>query len=127
MQSDITTVAQVGCGYWGPNLLRTFSNQPGCRVKWVAELSPARRDYVSRTYPATSPTDDWMTILDDPDVDAAVMATPACTHFALAHSAIQAGKHVFVEKPLAMSTDEVDSLMVAAQLAGRTLMVGHTF
>lgn len=121
------TVAQLGCGYWGPNLLRNFVAQPDSRVKWVAEQSEARRAYVESMYPTVRTTDDWRAVINDPDVDAVVVATPASTHFDLTRQVLQAGKHAFVEKPLAMSVAEADELVALAEATGLTLMVGHTF
>lgn len=120
-------LAQIGCGYWGPNLLRNFSSQPGCHVKWVAEQSPQRRAFVASNYPRTKAVPGWEPVLNDPEVEAVVIATPASTHAALATEALRAGKHVFVEKPLAMETREAEALAALAASAGRTLMVGHTF
>jgi len=120
-------LAQIGCGYWGPNLLRNFSAQPGCHVKWVAEQSPQRRAFVEAGYPKTKAVPDWETALNDPDVEAVIIATPAATHYTLARSALKSGKHAFVEKPLAMSTQEADDLTALAASTGRTLMAGHTF
>jgi predicted dehydrogenase len=123
----MTVVAQLGCGYWGPNLLRNFAAQPGCRVKWVVDPSPSRRAYVKQTYPGVQVTSEMEPVLADPEVDAVVVATPASTHHALAKAALARGKHVLVEKPLAMSTAEADDLAAAAGAAQRTLMVGHSF
>jgi predicted dehydrogenase len=120
-------VAQLGCGYWGPNLLRNLSAQPDCHVKWVAEQSPQRRTYVEANYPKTKAVPDWEIAVADPEVDAVIIATPASTHYSLAQAALQAGKHVFVEKPLAMCTREADELVALGATTGRTLMVGHTF
>lgn len=121
------TLAQLGCGYWGPNLLRNFAGQPGCHVKWVADQSPARRSYVESLYPTTQTTDNWAVAVDDPEVDAVIIATPASSHYALTKAALQRDKHVFVEKPLAMTTTEADELVALAAARGRVLMVGHTF
>lgn len=121
------TVAQIGCGYWGPNLLRNFSALPGVRVKYVAEPSEARRRYVETRYPATRTVTSPADIYGDPEVNAVVVATPAHTHFPLALQALQSGRHVFVEKPLAMSVSEVDTLAALAAKQRLTLMVGHTF
>ncbi|OGG46470.1 MAG: oxidoreductase [Candidatus Handelsmanbacteria bacterium RIFCSPLOWO2_12_FULL_64_10] len=120
-------IAQIGCGYWGPNLLRNFSAQPGCHVKWVVDQSPQRRAFVESNYPKTKAVPDWETALNDPEVEAVVIATPAATHCALAMDALRSGRHVFVEKPLAMSTQEADDLKALSASANRTLMVGHTF
>src|ERR1043166_151413 len=120
------TLTQVGCGYWGPNLLRNFSTQPDCLVKWVAEQSPERRKYVEQHFPKSRTSAVWQDCVNDPSVDAVVIATPASTHFGRAKAALQGGKHVFVEKPLAMNTREADELIELAATAKRTLMVGHT-
>jgi predicted dehydrogenase len=120
-------VAQLGCGYWGPNLLRNYSALPGCRVKYVADASPERRQFVTNNFPnsraVTSPDE----VFGDSEVDAVIIATPAGSHFELARKALLAGKHVFVEKPLATKVSEVDEL---AQIAGKqklVVMAGHTF
>lgn len=121
------TVAQIGCGYWGPNLLRNFSANPKCRVKWLADQSEQRQAYVHENYPQTQTTSEAETVINDPEVDAVVVATPASTHFELAKSCLKAGKHVLVEKPLAMFTKEADELVELAASAQKTLMVGHSF
>lgn len=120
-------LAQIGCGYWGPNLLRNFSAQPGCHVKWVVEQSPQRRAFVEANYPKTKAVPDLETSVNDPEVEAVVIATPAATHYPLVRDALKSGKHVFVEKPLAMSTQEADDLKALSASVNRTLMVGHTF
>jgi len=127
MDSPIVTVAQLGCGYWGPNLLRNFSAQRHCRVKWVVEQRPERQQYVRENYPHSRVTADWQAVLEDAEVDAVVIATPAATHFELTQAALQAGKHAFVEKPLAASVAEADRLCRLADETSRVLMVGHTF
>lgn len=121
------TVAQIGCGYWGPNLLRNFSANPGCRVKYVADASPDRRAFVTANFPRTQAVDTVAPIFADAEVDAVIVSTPAGTHFALAKQALEAGKHVFVEKPLATTTAEVDELARCAAARQLTVMVGHTF
>ncbi len=125
--TDIIAMAQIGCGYWGPNLLRNFTAQRGCSVKWVVEQSAARRSYVESNFPRTRTTTSVDEVLQDPEVSAVVVATPASTHFELARSALRSGKHVFVEKPLAMNTREADELVALARTSSRVLMAGHTF
>lgn len=120
-------VSQLGCGYWGPNLLRNFSIQPDCLVKWVADPAAPRRKYVEDNFPKTKATPNWEVAIGDPEVDAVIVATMASTHFKLAKEALEAGKHVFVEKPLAMTVKEADELIKIAESKSRTLMVGHTF
>ncbi len=121
------TLAQIGCGYWGPNVLRNFSSQQGCWVKFVAEINPERQAYVRANFPRSEVVDCLDAILNDPDLDAVVIATPASSHYGLAKKALESGKHVLVEKPLATSTVHADELVNLAASSGRLLMAGHTF
>jgi predicted dehydrogenase len=125
--SKLVVMAQVGCGYWGPNLLRNFSALRGCAVKYVVDSSDERRGFVSREFPRTLAVRDVDAVLCDPEVSAVVVATPAGSHFELARRALRAGKHVFVEKPLATSVAEVDELGAEARAQSLIVMVGHTF
>jgi predicted dehydrogenase len=125
--NDELILAQIGCGYWGPNLLRNFSAQPAAHVKYVADASAERRAFVEKNFPRTRAVDSCEAILADQDVDAVVIATPAGTHFTLALQALQAGKNVFVEKPLATKAAEVDELARVAREKNLVVMVGHTF
>lgn len=120
-------VAQIGCGYWGPNVLRNFSAQQDCWVKFVAEINPERQAYVRTNFPRSEVVADLDIILKDPEVDAVVIATPAASHYALTKQVLESGKHAFVEKPLATSTTHADELVNLASRCGQTLMVGHTF
>jgi predicted dehydrogenase len=120
-------LAQLGCGYWGPNLLRNFSANRDCRVSWVAEQSAARREYVEQQYPSIRTTASWEDVLADPEVDAVAIATPAASHYALTRAALLSGKAAFVEKPLAMSLAEARELTRLAADQQLPLMVGHTF
>jgi predicted dehydrogenase len=122
-----TTIAQLGCGYWGPNLLRNFSAQPDCHVKLVAEEDPKRREYVEANYPKSKTTPRWQSAIEDAEIDGVIIATPASTHYTLAKACIEAGKHVFIEKPLAMCLQDAEDLVSLASSRGRTLMVGDTF
>jgi predicted dehydrogenase len=124
---DQITIGQIGCGYWGPNVLRNFSAQSGCWVKYVAEVNPERQNYVRANFPRSGVVSDVDAVLSDPEVDAVIVATPAASHYALAKQALEARKHVFVEKPLATSTEHADELVKLAASTGKTLMVGHTF
>ena len=121
------TLAQIGCGYWGPNLLRNFSAQPDCHVRFVAEINPERQAYVRANFPKSETTAEIEMVLGDPEIDAVLIATPASSHYSLAKQALQSGKHVFVEKPLALNTIEADELVQLAEQKGRLLMAGHTF
>ncbi len=125
--SEKITIGQIGCGYWGPNVLRNFSAQNGCWVKYVAEINPERQAYVRANFPKSEVISDVDALLSDPEVDAVIVATPAASHHTLAKQVLESGKHVFVEKPLATSTEQADELVNLAASAGKTLMVGHTF
>src|SRR5688572_4909224 len=120
-------IAQLGCGYWGPNLLRNFSALPGCSVKYVVDASPERRAFVTSNFPRSTAVEAVDVVLDDPEVSAVVIATPAATHFDLARRALECGKHVLVEKPLATTVAEVDALGRLAEDRQLVVMAGHTF
>ncbi|MGZ3597594.1 MAG: Gfo/Idh/MocA family protein, partial [Syntrophales bacterium] len=92
-------IAQLGVGYWGPNILRNLMENKRCSVTAAVDLDPERRDYVHRLYPAIKVTDSTDDVLEDPETDAIVIATPVASHFDLAMKALGAGKHVLVEKP----------------------------
>src|SRR2546429_7520783 len=115
MESRPLIFAQIGCGYWGPNLLRNFSALPACSVKYVVDPSPERRAFVEKNFPRTSAVDTTDAVLNDAEIDAIIVATPAGSHFTLASTAVCAGKHVFAEKPLATRVSEVDELAKHAQ------------
>jgi predicted dehydrogenase len=121
------TVAQIGVGYWGPNLLRNLVSSKRSRVKTVADVSAERQDYVKRLYPAVQVTEDLGRVFNDPEIQAVVIATPVATHFDLAMKALDAGKHVLVEKPIATTVKEVEQIGNLAGRKKRTAMVGHTF
>ena len=127
MDTETLVLAQLGCGDWGPNLLRNFSALKRCHMKYVVDSSPERRAFVESLYPRTRVIESIQTVLDDPEVQAVIIATPAGTHFSLAKAALAAGKHVFVEKPLATKVTEVDELARCAAVQSRVVMTGHTF
>ncbi len=120
-------IAQLGVGYWGPNLLRNLVANKKCRVSMVSDLSPERRDYVRGLYPAIKITENVEEVLRNPEIEAVVIATPVATHFDLAMRALAAGKHILVEKPMARSVAEVDEIGRLAAEKNRVVMVGHTF
>ncbi len=120
-------VAVVGLGYWGPNLIRNLHELPEVAELWACDLRTDRLEPVTRRFPATRVTSSYETVLAEESIDAVLIATPISTHHKLASAALQAGKHVFVEKPLAASTDEVLSLMELAARRDCVLMPGHTF
>ena len=120
-------VAQLGCGYWGPNLLRNYTTLPGCQVKYVADASSERRSFVTANFPKTRAVSSADEVINDSEVNAIIIATPAGSHFELARQALLAGKHVFVEKPLATKVAEVDELTRIASERKLVVMAGHTF
>jgi predicted dehydrogenase len=120
-------IAQIGVGYWGPNLLRNLVSNKRCHVSKVADLSVARREYVQRLYPIIQVTDDAQEVFRDPLINAVVIATPVATHFNLAIESLTAGKHVLVEKPLAQSVAEVEEIGSLSRQQKLVAMVGHTF
>ncbi len=120
-------VGVIGYGYWGPNLVRNFVEVPDARVAYVSDLNVDRLAVVNSRYPTIETTTNYRDLLDDPHVDAVVVATPVSTHYELAMQALQAGKHVLVEKPLASSSEQAIRLMDEASRRNLTLMVDHTF
>lgn len=121
------TVGVIGYGYWGPNLLRNYMEVPTADVKWVCDPLDERLSKAVNRYPSLRATTDIGAVLHDPDVDAVVLATPLSTHYDLAMRALRHGKHVFVEKPMAMNVAQCDEMCELAEKEGLVLMVGHTF
>lgn len=121
------TVALIGHGYWGPNLLRVYSELPGVRVTWVCDRREPQLERAAARAPSARLTRDVADVLADDDVQAVLVATPISTHHELATAALQAGKHVFVEKPMTHRADLAAELVETARRVERTLMVGHTF
>lgn len=117
----------VGLGYWGPSLLRALFDLPAVEVVWICDLDAERLERYGRRYPSASRTRRIDDILADDQVDAVVIATPVFTHYYLASRCLQAGKHTFVEKPLAASASEADDLVRMARDRDLVLMCGHTF
>ncbi len=125
--SPVLRVAVIGFGYWGPNLVRNFTTCPTTKVVAVVDGDAKRRAVVGVLYPWIPTFEDTAAVFADPDVDAVVIATPIFTHHPLAMAALQAGKHVLVEKPLAPSVAQCEELVALAERQGRALMVDHTF
>jgi predicted dehydrogenase len=123
----VITVGVIGYGYWGPNLVRNFADQPHSRVGHVADLNAGRLAEVARRYPGTRTSTDYRDLLADTSVDAVVIATPVYTHFDLGMAALQAGKHLLIEKPMASSGSQARTLIDEAARRRRVLMVDHTF
>jgi predicted dehydrogenase len=124
---DPVRTGVVGLGYWGPNLIRNLQELESAELRWICDLDQARLDSIGRRYPAVYKTRAYDDLLADPELEAIAIATPVSTHHPLAIAALQAGKHVFVEKPLAASLREAVDLAGIAADRGLTLMPGHTF
>jgi predicted dehydrogenase len=120
-------VAVAGLGYWGPNLLRVLADDNDVEVRWMCDLDPSRLARFHRRYPGARITTSFEEVLLDPEVDAVFIVTPVFTHFELAAASLRAGKHTFVEKPLAPSHALADELVALAGELGLVLMCGHTF
>jgi predicted dehydrogenase len=125
MSAQPVRVGVAGLGYWGPNLARNFAALPGCELAWCCDPSPQALDQAASLVPGTRLTADLSDLLDDPDLDGVALATPVSTHAALAAAVVEAGKHCFVEKPLAQTTADAERVVALAEASGRTLMVGH--
>jgi len=120
-------VAQIGVGYWGPNLLRNLVANPNCKISKVCDLSEERQEFVQSFYPSIVVTDKIEEIISDDSLDAVIIATPVFTHFELAVKCLEVGKHILVEKPMATTSKEVEKIKVMADKKGLVAMVGHTF
>lgn len=127
MEKDKVKIGIIGCGYWGPNLIRVFNEIESCHVKFVCDLKQERLANISRKYQHTNVTDNHNALLNDKDLDAVIISTPVSTHYRLAKEALLKNKHVFVEKPLSDSSAEGEELVSIAEKQGKVLMVGHTF
>lgn len=120
-------VGVVGCGYWGPNLVRNFRSLPDCDMKMMCDLSVKRLSHLRSLYPEVEGSSDYSHMLNGVGLDAVIIATAVKTHFPLAKASLLAGKHTFIEKPMASSAHECEELVDIAQKKGLVLMTGHTF
>jgi predicted dehydrogenase len=118
-------IGVVGLGYWGPNLARNFAALAGAELRWCCDSSESARARAELQFPGARMTAELSDLLEDPELDAIALATPVPTHAELAVRVLRAGKHCFVEKPLAQSVADAERAVAAAEAAGRTLMVGH--
>jgi predicted dehydrogenase len=118
-------VGVAGLGYWGPNLARNFAAQPGAEVRWLCDSRDEALERVGADHPGARTSGDLDELLADPELDAVVLATPVPSHAELAVRVLEAGKHCFVEKPLAQSVADAERAVEAARAAGRVLMVDH--
>jgi predicted dehydrogenase len=124
-QPSAVRVGVVGLGYWGPNLARNLASIPGCELAWLCDASAHARERLAPYFPNARMTDTLEDLLGDDELDAIVLATPVPTHAELAVAVARAGKHCFVEKPLATTAADAQRAVAAAEQAGRILMVGH--
>jgi predicted dehydrogenase len=120
-------VGVIGCGYWGPNLIRNFTQLSRSSVVCVADLDEARLEHMKGLYPFVETTTDYKDIIADSEIDLVAVATPVATHYQLAAEALQAQKHTLVEKPFTASVKQAQELIELARTYKRKLMVGHTF
>jgi len=118
-------IGVVGAGYWGPNLIRTFHELPGAKLLKIADRDAKVLQKMSRQYPDVEVCREGTCVIEDPKIDAVVLAVPSALHFALGKESLRAGKHLFVEKPLALTVEDSEQLVKLAHEGRRVLMVGH--
>jgi predicted dehydrogenase len=121
------SIGVIGCGYWGPNLLRNFAENEAAELRWICDTDEARLAAMSRRFPAAQTTTNYQQLISDPQIDAIAVVTPVATHYQIAKEALLAGKHTLVEKPLTATVREAEELVELAGANARTLMVDHTF
>jgi predicted dehydrogenase len=122
---ELLRVGVAGLGYWGPNLARNLAAIAGCELAWLCDPSPEARERQARSFPGARLTGELDDLLGDEQLDAVLLATPVSTHAQLAVAVAEAGKHCFVEKPLATTAADAERAVAAAERAGKILMVGH--
>ncbi|HKO29352.1 MAG TPA: Gfo/Idh/MocA family oxidoreductase, partial [Solirubrobacteraceae bacterium] len=125
MKSEGVSVGVVGLGYWGPNLARNFDALPGCELTWCCDAEPSARERFEPIFRQARFTERIEDLLEDQSLDAVVIATPVPAHAELATRVLVAGKHCFVEKPLALATADAERALEAQRSSGKILMVGH--
>jgi predicted dehydrogenase len=118
-------LAVAGLGYWGPNIARNLATIDGCELAWLCDASQSARERIASSFPGVPTTADLEQVLEDDTIDAIALATPVPTHADLATAVLTAGKHCFVEKPLATNVADAERAVQAAARSGRVLMVGH--
>ncbi len=123
----MVNIGVIGCGYWGPNLLRNFTQIKGVQVGKACDIDEKRLDYIKGRYPHLKGTKDYKRLLRDQNIEAIVIATPVASHYLLTKESLWAGKDVLVEKPLALTSTQCRELIKLAKGKKRILMVGHTF
>jgi predicted dehydrogenase len=120
-------IGLVGCGYWGPNLVRNFRSLSDCNLKIMCDTSEQRLAHLKSLYPEVETATDYHYMLQEVGIDAVIIATAVRLHYPMARASLLAGKHTFIEKPMASSSHECEELIKIAQKKGLVLMVGHTF
>ena len=123
----MVNIGIIGYGYWGPNLVRNFAETTGARVAAIADLDTSKLELVGRRYPGVYRTTEFQDLLKDPKIDAIAVATPVTTHFELGMAALRAGKHLWLEKPMAETSLQSRKLVEEAERRQRVLIVDHTF
>jgi len=126
-ENAMLRMAAIGCGYWGPNLIRNFNAHPEVELVKICDTEEKRRTHMQGLYPAVDVVADYEKIIADDTIDAVVVATPVSTHYPLGKAVLESGKHLFIEKPMAASAAECDELNAIAAAKGLHVMVGHTF
>lgn len=126
-QFSVIKVGIIGCGYWGPNVIRNFAALDDVEVKYLCDIDQARLARLKRSCPHAKIITDYREILRDKSIDAVAIVVPVQLHYAIAKESLTAGKHTFVEKPLAFKSSDAQELINLAERQGRILMVGHTF
>ena len=127
MKTKNISIGVVGCGYWGPNLIRNFRALPDCKVKTICDQDENRLKQLKSLYPELATETSFEKLLADKTINAIIVATPVRFHYKMAKAALEAGKHTFIEKPMASSSAECEELNSIAAKNGLTLMIGHTF
>lgn len=121
------TIGVIGCGYWGPNLIRNFAENESANLSWICDADSKRIASVNRRYPAARSATDYKEMLNDSSLDAVVIATPVGTHYQFVKDALNAGKHVLVEKPFTANVRDAEELIELADKNKLNVMVDHTF
>jgi predicted dehydrogenase len=127
VKQNILNIGVVGCGYWGPNLIRNFRTLQDCRMKVICDQDINRLKQLKNLYPEVQTVQEFEAVLADKSLDALVIATPVRFHYKMAKASLEAGKHTFIEKPMASSSAECEELIEIAERKKLTLMIGHTF
>jgi predicted dehydrogenase len=123
----VLKIAVVGCGYWGPNLIRNFYSLSDCKVKKVCDLDSRRLEHMRKLFCEVETTTNFDDVINDPQIDAVAIATPVHYHYEMAKKCLQAKKHTLIEKPMASSSVECKKLIELAQKRNCILMLGHTY